>query len=238
MHVSVSVDDREPSALVSAVRTHDDVTEVNVSRLASGDIVVGDARDAREALTRPDGSFDPDDGSMRVAFERKTVRDYASSIFRRSGTTLGEQVERMNATYPHSYVLLEGNFADVEEFGDRASAIRGSMASITAREATPVIPCGTQRLLVDFAVRLGRKHLESPSTRPLRAGAVPNRNEPVTKRMYGCIEGVGPTTAAALYDAYPTVEAVLSATVSDLQRIEGVGEIRARAIHKAFRSRE
>ncbi|WP_224449105.1 helix-hairpin-helix domain-containing protein [Haloprofundus salilacus] len=234
MQISVSVDDREPSTLVSAVRAHEDVAAVNVSRLASGDIVVGDVR---ETPVRRDRTPEPDD-SVRVAFERKTVRDYASSVFRRSGTTLGEQVEKMNAAYAHSYVLLEGNLADVDEFEERASAIRGSMASITARDATPVIPCGTQRLLVDVAVRIGRKHLESPSTRSLRAGAVPNRNEPVTKRMYGCIEGVGPTTAAALYDAYPTVEAVLSASVSDLQRIGGVGETRARAIHEAFRSRE
>ncbi|WP_224268411.1 ERCC4 domain-containing protein [Haloprofundus salinisoli] len=234
MQVSISVDDREPSTLVSAVRAHEDVAAVNVSRLASGDIVVGDAR---ETPVRADGSLDSD-AAVLVAFERKTVRDYASSVFRRSGTTLGDQVEHMNAAYPHSYVLLEGNLTDVDALGDRASAVRGSMASITARDATPVIPCGTQRLLVDVAVRIGRKHLESPSTRPLRAGAVANLNEPVTKRMYGCIAGVGTETAAALYDAYPTVESVLSATVSDLQRIEGVGEVRARAIHEAFRSRE
>lgn len=41
MSVTVVVDDREPDAVVEAVRSHPDVTEVVVRRLTEGDLVVG-----------------------------------------------------------------------------------------------------------------------------------------------------------------------------------------------------
>ncbi|MFC6716655.1 ERCC4 domain-containing protein [Natrialbaceae archaeon GCM10025810] len=216
--VSVTVDDREPASLIEAVRSHPDVVEVAVERLPAADVVVDS-----------------------VGIERKTLRDYVNSAMGRSGSDLRDQVERMNAVYDHSYVLLEGDFSDVDalETGVAPASIRGSMASITARHGTPVIPCTDRRRLVDFAVRLGRKHVEPPSRRrPLPTGAVSSRREPTTKRIYGCIDGIGPGLAATLYEAYPSVESLLEASLEDLLAIEGIGETRARAIRAAFRGTE
>lgn len=211
----MTVDDREPAGVLEAVRTHGDVAETSVERLAAGDIVVGS-----------------------VAVERKTLRDYVSGVMGRSGPDLEDQVERMRQRYAHAYVLLEGNLDDLErlETGIPASALRGSMASITARYGTPVVPCSDRGLLVDYAIRLGRKHLEEPSRRPLPPGSVSSRREPTAKRMYACVDGVGPGTAEALYEAFPTVEALLSATREDLLAVDGVGERRAAAIRDALRS--
>jgi hypothetical protein len=77
------------------------------------------------------------------------------------------------------------------------------MGSITARYGAPVVPWTDRRRLVDHAVRLGRKHPEDPSRRTLPVGSVPSRREPTARRMYACIEGIGPGLAEALYDAYP-----------------------------------
>ena len=217
MRVSVVVDDREPTSLIDAVRDHPDVREAEVVRLPAGDVVVGD-----------------------VGIERKTLRDYVNSVMGRSGPDLREQVRRMKERYAHAYVLLEGDLADIEGLrtGVSPAAIRGSIASITARHGVPVIPCSDLDRLVDVAIRLGRKHDEPPSSRRLSPGAVTARREPTTKRMYGCIDGIGPELAATLYEAYPTVEALLDASVKELTTIEGIGETRARAIHDAFRSPE
>lgn len=214
MRVDVTVDDREPAALVAAVRDHPDVATVALERLPAGDIAIDS-----------------------VGLERKTLRDYVNGVMARSGPALHDQVERMNSYYDHSYVLLEGDFDDLETLRTSVSptAITGSMASITARLETPVIPCTDRRRLVDFAIRLGRKHLETPSARRLPVGSIPSRREPTTKRMYGCIEGIGPELATALYEVYPTVEALLEASPDDLTRIHGIGETRARTIYDAFR---
>ncbi|WP_226480051.1 ERCC4 domain-containing protein [Natrinema amylolyticum] len=214
MRVAVTVDDREPAGLVEAVRSHSDVTEVAVDRLSSGDLAIGS-----------------------VGFERKTLRDYVTSAMGRHGSDLTDQVERMAAAYDDSYVLLEGDFAEFEALRTNVSpaSIRGSMASITARQGVPVIPCTDRRQLIDFAIRLGRKHAEAPTTAQLPVGSVPSRREPTAKRMYGCIDGIGPELAATLYDRYPTVEALLEAEDEDLTRIDGIGETRAKTIRAAFR---
>ncbi|GAB3676594.1 ERCC4 domain-containing protein [Halopiger thermotolerans] len=215
MRVAVTVDDREPAGLVEAVREHPDVTEVVVDRLPSGDIAIDS-----------------------IGFERKTPRDYVSTAMGRSGPDLEEQVARMADSYDHSYVLLEGDFLDLESLRTAVSpeSIRGSMASITARHEVPVVPCTDRSRLVDFAIRLGRKHVEDPSSRRLPVGAVASRREPTTKRMYGCIDGIGPELAATLYERYPTVESLLEADLEELTRIDGIGETRAETIYAAFRS--
>ncbi|NHN46173.1 DNA-binding protein [Halostella sp. JP-L12] len=217
MSVSVVVDDREPTGVAAALRAHADVASVAVRRLDAGDIVIRD-----------------------VAFERKTADDYLRSVLDRGGSDLEEQVAKMAAAYDHAYVLVEGHLDELEDRrpGVAGASVRGSMASITARYGTPVIPCGDGDRLVDVAVRFARKHTEEPSARALSTGAVPSRAEPVAKRMYGCIEGVGPGTAAALYDAFPTVEELVAATEEELMTVEGVGPKRAAAIYEAFRSRD
>ncbi|ADB61686.1 ERCC4 domain protein [Haloterrigena turkmenica DSM 5511] len=214
MRVAVTVDDREPAGLVEAVRDHPDVTEVVVDRLSTGDLAIDS-----------------------VGIERKTLRDYVNSAMGRSGSDLTDQVERMAAAYDHSYVLLEGDFADLATLRTAVSpeSVRGSMASITARHEVPVVPCTDRAHLVDYAIRLGRKHVEEPSSRRLPVGSVPSRREPTTKRMYGCIEGIGPELAATLYERYPTVESLLEASLEELTEIEGIGERRARTIDAAFR---
>lgn len=216
MRVAVTVDDREPPGVVEAVRTHPDVDDLLVERLSAGDIVIGS-----------------------VGIERKTLRDYVSGVMGRSGTDLRDQAERMAATYEHAYVLLEADLGSVDSLRTAIppEAIYGSMASITARQGTPVIPCTDRARLVDFAIRLGRKHVEDPSRRRLPVGAVPSRREPTAKRMYACIDGVGPELAAALYEAFPTVAELVAASRDELTAVEGIGEKRARAIRSALSDR-
>lgn len=217
MSVAVVVDDREPDAVATAFLAHPEVEEVSVRRLASGDVAIED-----------------------VGFERKTGGDYLGSVLGRTGTDLEGQVGAMARAYDHAYVLVEADLADLEAQrpGVAGAAVRGSMASITARFGVPVIPCGDTERLVDLAIRLARKHREEPSRRPLSPGAVPVRNEPVAKRMYGCIEGIGPGTAEALYEVYPTVAALLDASKEDLLAIDGVGPTRAEAVYAAFRTEQ
>lgn len=217
MSVSVVVDDREPPSVVAAVRAHTDVAAVEVRRLAAADIAIG-----------------------AVGFERKTSADYLGSALGRTGSDLREQVRGMREAYEYAYVLVEGDLRDVEAVrpGVADASVRGSIASITARLGVPVLPCGDRERLVDMAVRIARKHTEDPSRRPLTPSAVSGRDEPTAKQMYGCIDGIGPGTAEALYEVFPTVESLVAATTEDLLAVDGVGEHRAEAIQAALVSRE
>jgi len=171
------VDDRESRGVVRAVRDRLGADAVDVSRLPAADIAIGD-----------------------VGLERKTLADYVNSVVGSSGTHLYDQVAKMSEAYAHAYVLLEGDLADAEAVrpGVVPESVRGSMASLTARYGAPVILCSDREPLVDVAVRIARKHGTGPSARRLPPSAVAGRTEPTAKRMYGCIEGVGPSTADAL----------------------------------------
>lgn len=212
MPLDVLVDDREPAEVVEAVESHADVDAVEVRRLGAGDVVVG-----------------------AVGVERKTLGDYVDALIGRSAPDLFDQVRRLAATYDHPYLLLEDQFPADGDEGVPAAAVRGSAASITARHDTPVVPCSDRARLVDVAVRLGRKHGEEPSTRALPNGAVVARDAPTVKRMYGCIGGIGPETAERLYEAYPAVADLVSASREELLAVPGVGPTRAESIEAALR---
>lgn len=213
MAITVLVDDREPASVVQAVRDHPDVAVVDVQRLLAGDIVIGD-----------------------VGFERKTLADYVDTQMGRSSPDLAAQVERLADAFAHSYVLLEADLPGEAALDGSvpATAVRGSMAAVTARLGVPVLPCGDRSGLVDMAVRLGRKHVDDPSPRPLAPSAVTDRRAPTAKRMYACIDGVGPETAQRLYEAFPTAAALAAAPTDALLAVEGVGPKRAAAIEAAF----
>jgi ERCC4-type nuclease len=212
--ISALVDDREPATVVHAIQAHPEVAATEIRRLAAGDLVVGEA-----------------------GFERKTIADYASAGMGRSTPDLESQVERLAEAYTHAYVLLESDLPTDDDIdgGLPAAAIRGSMASITARFGVPVLPCGNLAGLVDMAVRLGRKHAEDPSPRPLDPGAVTDRREPTVKRMYGCIDGIGPEMATRLHEAFPTVATLAAAPREDLLAIDGIGPKRVAAIEAVLR---
>ncbi|NHN60178.1 MULTISPECIES: ERCC4 domain-containing protein [Halorussus] len=241
MTLSVAVDDREPAAVRRAVEAHGDVVAVDVRRLPAADFAVLDGSGAGSESSTSDavGVDDAAEGRVvgSVGIERKTVDDYVNSALGTTGTDLREQVEKMARAYDRAYVLLEGDLAEVgaDRPGLDSAAVHGTMASFAARHDTPVVPCSDRERLVDVATRLLRKHGEAPSARPVPGGTVTGYSIPVTKRLFGCIEGVGPATADALYEAFPSVEALLAATPAELREVEGVGEKRAAAIVETLR---
>jgi ERCC4-type nuclease len=251
MTLTVAVDDREPEGVRRAVEAHADVDRVEVRRLPAADIAVVDAEgrveDGDSRVENGDGQGEGADGQVEegddgrvegtVGIERKTVDDYASSALGTTGTDLREQVVKMTDAFDHAYILLEGDLSEVgaRRPGLNAEAVHGTMASYAARHDTPVVPCSDRRRLVDVAIRLLRKHTEEPGSRLLPGGTVTGHATPTTKRMFGCIEGVGPKTADALYEAFPSVETLLEATREELLSVDGVGEKRADAIFETLR---
>lgn len=217
--VTVVVDSREPlDDILPHLIDHDEVEEFVVDELESGDFAI-----------------------EGVGFERKTPSDYASSIMD-SDDHLKDQVERMNQQYDHSYVLLEGDMSDFEFLTHTqidANSLRGFAASLMARQDMPVIPCSNTESLIDYAIRQARKHIEDPSSSSLRVKTtVTDSNEPVVKRMYGCIEGVGSDTASKLHLQFPSLQDALNASVSDFEVIEGVGPKTAQKIYDALHDAE
>lgn len=212
--VELAVDVREPTHLIEAAMEHDDVEEFHLDELSSADLVVDDS----------------------VGFERKTPSDFASSMTDEDDH-LRDQVERMVAEWDAAYVLIEGNLSDFNHLRHTNVAeesLRGFVASIEARYGVSVVFCDHQDLLVDMAVRIGRKHKED-SPKELRLESSVERNAPTVKRMLGCVSGVGAETADNIYEQYRSVpDLLLAIDEGKLTAIDGVGPETATNIENAL----
>lgn len=217
------LDKREPIGdLLDHLEGNDEVKDVDVETLETADIVIGDSVPADETI--PENP---------VAYERKTPSDFASSITEQP--YLKDQVGRMADQYDRSYVLLEGDLSEFNELTHTDMppvALRGMAASLTSRFESPVIPCSSQHLLIDMAIRIARKHIEDPDDSLRVKSSVSGNDAPTVKRMYGCISGVGSETADNMFEKLPTLQDAAEASMTELQQIDGIGERRAKQIKR------
>lgn len=205
----VVVDLHEPMNVYREFDDHPDVDDVLLAPLGAADIVVNG-----------------------VGFERKTWPDYVHSL---TTGRLEKQAKKLRA-YEVAYILVEGDMSGTESLEHTqmsGRSIRGHMASLTAREeygVRAVVPCSSMSLLVDYAVRLGRKHEEEPVTDYLDTGSVDDDTAPAGKRMWGCLPGVGPELANRLWGRYGSpghfVEFIghnPDGPVEELMEVDGIG---------------
>lgn len=214
---TVVVDVHEPMDIKMLLLNHDDVGDWLEESLDAADIIVNG-----------------------VGFERKTPSDFESSMTGHQDR-LDEQVEKLGEAFDHAYILLEGSFADFEDTHSdmNPQSARGKAASVTARHGIPVIPTGgepssmaAQRLLTDYAVRLGRKHTEDPTSVSLPTAT--GSDVPTGVRMWAVIPGVGPTRAEALNDTLGSPTAFVRESsgtlIPSLETVDGIGSKTARRI--------
>jgi ERCC4-type nuclease len=209
--IKAAVDVREPEEIWAEVDAHDDIEDFDIMELASADIVVGG-----------------------IGFERKTPSDYASSLVE---GRLTEQVVALTEAFPQAYILIEGSASDFDSLSHtniNPASLRGSTASVMARYGVPVVFVEGSTMLIDYAVRLGRKHNEDPSSSYLPGSDV-GVDEPVTKRIYGTLDGVGPERAESLYDAYPALTEIMEEDVSGVASVENIGQKTAERILSQLR---
>lgn len=200
--VEVVVDSREPKNLLGDVAAHPLVANVDQRTLEHGDLRIGED----------------------VLIERKTPSDLASSIV---DNRLFEQVRGMAESDPEVVVvLLEGNLTDATDLRYSslpAAAIHGAVASTLVRAGVPILSCGTREALVDVGIRLGQKAVEEHDTAFGQVEFDHDNSLPPTLSMFGAIPGVGPTTAEALYERYPSIADAVMADPEDFEAIDGIG---------------
>lgn len=212
-NAEVIIDSREPEEMIIAVSNHSEVGDWFVDEREYGDLIINDS----------------------VAIERKTPSDFSSSVL---DDRIKIQAKGLMESDYRGYILVEGTIDDIKNLKHsnlHENAIRGVMASITVRYGIPVIPVGNLESLVDLAVRMGRKATEEETSPVLESGAIESRDAPTLVRMYACIPGIGQEAAWNLFSQYPSLEAILNASVEDLVEVPQVGERRAEAVQGALR---
>ena len=160
--------------------------------------------------------------------ERKTISDLVSSVF---DGRLFDQCNRLKEHYKFPILLIEGNIDEIEELTENSLVFYGAISSIAIDFKIPVIhtpnASHTAKLLVSMCSR--KDASKGPFIKKIRKS---NDIQKQQLSMLCSLPGVGEKTAIRMLEKFGTPLRVLSSSTTELSKISGLGEARAKNIKK------
>ena len=160
--------------------------------------------------------------------ERKTISDLVSSIF---DGRLFDQCNRLKEHYQFPILLIEGNIDEIEELTENSLVFYGAISSIAFDFKIPVIhtpnASHTAKLLVSMCSR--KDASKGPFIKKIRKS---NDIQKQQLSMLCSLPGVGEKTAIRMLEKFGTPLRVLSSSTTELSKVSGLGEARAKNIKK------
>ena len=209
-HIMVVADDRERNSDIIKFLSNIDNVSVGVKRLSVGDYIVDN----------------------QLAFERKTLNDFARSIV--DGRLFRQAIRLANSKYK-SVLILEGTGKGLTETGVSREAMQGALITISLLLGVPVLrskdPFESAHLIL-YASRQIKSIARGVFQ---RHGYQPKGKRKQQLFILQGLPGIGSERAIRLLDAFGSVEAVVTATSDELQSVEGIGESIAERIKCAVR---
>jgi ERCC4-type nuclease len=157
----------------------------------------------------------------RWCFERKTLVDFARSII---DGRLFSQASRLASSRTSTAIILEGKGSDLSSLKIRREALQGAMISLTLIFGIPVLrsmdPAETARVMIYAARQLDRHEAHAFPQNRKRAKS----KRKIQSRILQALPGIGPERAEILLDRFGSVQAVMTANLEELQKIDGIGE--------------
>jgi len=160
--------------------------------------------------------------------ERKTISDLVSSVF---DGRLFDQCNRLKEHYKFPILLIEGNIDEIEELTENSLVFYGAISSIAIDFKIPVIhtpnASHTSKLLVSMCSR--KDASKGPFIKKIRKS---NDIQKQQLSMLCSLPGVGEKTAVRMLEKFGTPLRVLSSSTTELSKVSGLGEARAKNIKK------
>jgi len=209
MHVRVVVDYREkPSGVAEHLLALPNVT-VEFKELTFGDYWVDDC----------------------LVVERKTMGDFAESII---DGRLFTQASSLSQRSERVAFILEGGMSQWEGVNMKRECLQGAIITLTLLYGFPLLRSlnveETARLMVYVAQQFQRSSRETATLHARK----PKRRRTRQLQLLQALPGIGPERAVQLLDKFRTVEAVITATQTDLESIDGIGPKTAAAIRSVL----
>jgi len=210
--IHIVADDRECKSEVIASLLQIEDVDVNIRRLSMGDYQIDN----------------------RLLVERKTLKDFAVSII---NGRLFKQMIRLANSNSMSVLILEGTVSDTVEIGMTREAMQGALITVSLILGIPVLRSKDSSETAKLMVYIARQ-IESMA----RGGVQRHGYRPKNKRkrqlfILQGLPGVGPERAERLLAGFGSVEAAISASSSELQTVDGIGESIANKIKWAVSER-
>ncbi|MFP3897275.1 MAG: ERCC4 domain-containing protein [Anaerolineales bacterium] len=166
--------------------------------------------------------------SSRMAVERKTAADLASSIIDRR---LFTQVETLKANYEQVIFLLEGSTL-YEASNVHPNAIRGALSYLVILEDISLLRTEGTKDSAAYLATMARHEQEGlgyeVSHHHTRRSASPQLQK---RYLVEDLPGIGPKMADALLQEFGTLRALFNAEEGALRQVYGIGPKRAKDIH-------
>jgi DNA excision repair protein ERCC-4 len=197
--INIIADDREQKSEVIESLMGIENVEVCIQRLSMGDYQVDN----------------------RLIVERKTLKDFAVSII---DGRLFKQMLCLANSNSKAVLILEGTVSDTAETGMTREAMQGALITVSLILGIPVLRSNDPFETAKLIVYIGRQ-IES-----MAGGGVQRHGyRPKTKRkrqlfILQGLPGVGSEKAERLLAMFGSVEAVISASSSELQTVDGIGK--------------
>jgi len=164
--------------------------------------------------------------------ERKTISDLVSSIF---DGRLFDQCNRLKEHYQFPILLIEGDVDEIEELTENPFIFYGAISSVAIDFKIPVIPTPnashTSKLLISMCSR--NDSSKGPFIKKIRKS---NDLQKQQLSMLCSLPGVGEKTAIRMLEKFGTPLRVLSSSITELSKVSGLGEARAKNIKKILQA--
>ena len=160
--------------------------------------------------------------------ERKSISDLVSSVF---DGRLFDQCNRMKENFQFPIIIIEGNTDKIEELVENPFVFYGAVSSVAIDFKIPIISTPnashTAKLLVSMCSR--KDTTKGPFIKKIR------KSDDVQKQQLSVLSslpGVGEKIAIRMLEKFGTPLKVFSASSTELSKIGGLGESRAKKIKK------
>lgn len=206
----IVVDHRENRSGVPAALSKHQNVHVTIHRLSVGDYRVNDT----------------------LVVERKTLTDFARSV--RDGRLFAQASRLARVKSARPCVILEGTRVKHPSAALPRSALQGAIITITLVFGLPLLrsssPEETADLILYATDQLQRRAIKPPQ----RYGYYPKGLTRQQSYLLQAIPEIGPAKAKLLLETFGSPFGVASATIEELQIVEGIGPSAAKKIHRVF----
>ena len=158
--------------------------------------------------------------------ERKSIKDLMASVF---DGRLYDQCNRLKENFEHPIVLVEGNVDEIEEITDNPLVFYGALSRVTLEFKIPIIHTPSASHTAKLLVALCSKK-DGPTGPYLKKIKKSSNLETQQLSTLCSLPGIGEKFAVRMLEKFGTPLKVFSATTSELAKVEGLGEARAKKI--------
>lgn len=165
-----------------------------------------------------------------IIIERKTCEDFVQSII---NGHLFNQCARLRKTGKLPLIIVEGNPYKTNH-NIKPEAIKGALLAVSLSWQIPVIRSSGKEDTVRLIIMASKQQINPPSFIRL-TGKKPKKMQKQQHYFVQSMPGVGTELAHRLLVHFGTIEKIVLSDIISLQKLEGIGKVKAAKLYEFFR---